>query len=406
LRRFLIIKIKPQIEELCFYSTNEHHYIDELKRELKNDGYLKDNRTIKTFDLKPEFKNSDFYKKVKIWKNKSIKNPNRRKATLEDLKKDFNFEYVVQSLEFREDSKIFDKEQQISKINKGDSQTIFIKFKDIEKHIFRKAIAIKSKQSGSLFQFERLKDELRIESIDDLQKECFLGSFELKIVTGKDMSFDDVLGQKRLDITLEFLEASIAKLKTDIVPHIGSQDFYAHSFAEIFEGEGKYPKTKSIEPENEDKTVANDNKWYVLNHFVGTDEEKELVNFIKTIIGNLKKKYNQIYLLRNEEIYKIFDFKQARGFHPDFILFLEGKDNFYYQIFIEPKGGQFKDKNNSFQDSSQGWKEEFLEEISNKYEDGNIIEAENKKYKLIGLPFYNTKNKSNFENKFSSNILG
>ena len=57
------------LEELCFYSTNEPRYIDELKRELKKDGYTKDNRTIKTFDLKPEFKASEFYQKVKIWKN-------------------------------------------------------------------------------------------------------------------------------------------------------------------------------------------------------------------------------------------------------------------------------------------------------------------------------------------------
>jgi len=27
-------------------------------------------------------------------------------------------------------------------------------------------------------------------------------------------------------------------------------------------------------------------------------------------------------------------------------LFLEGKDSFYYQIFIEPKGNWAKDKNN------------------------------------------------------------
>lgn len=225
------------LEELCFYSTNEHHYIDELKRELKKDGYVKDDRTIKTFDLKPEFKASDFYKKVKIWKNKSTPNPNRRKATLEDLRTNFAFEYVIKSLEFREDSKIFDEEQKTSKINKDDSKTISIKFKDIEKHIFRKAIAIKAKQGGSLFQFEKLKEELKIESIDDLQEQL-LGDFKLKIAIGKNISFDDISGQEKLDIVLKFLETFIVKLKADIVPNIGSEQFFAHSFAEIF-GEPK-----------------------------------------------------------------------------------------------------------------------------------------------------------------------
>ncbi len=185
------------------------------------------------------------------------------------------------------------------------------------------------------------------------------------------------------------------------MPNIGSEQFFAHSFAEIF-GE---PKTKSIKPEKEDKSIVSDNKWYVLDGFVGTSEEKKLVEFIKKTIGNLEEKYSQIYLLRNEEIYKIFDFKQARGFQPDFILFLEGKDSFYYQIFIEPKGDQFKDKNNDFKDGSEGWKEEFLKEISTKYGNGNIIKAENKKYTLIGLPFYNEEDDQDFKDAFSQNIL-
>ena len=387
------------LEELCFYSTNEHHYIDELKRELKKDGYVRDDRTIKTFDLKPEFKASEFYQKVKIWKNKSIENPNRRKATLEDLQANFAFEYVVKSLEFREDSKIFDDEQKTNKINENTYQTNFIKFKDIEKHIFRKAVTIKAKQDGSLLRFENLNKELKIESINDLQK-IIIGDFKIKIISKKDIIFEDISSQEKLDLTLKFLEEFLRKFKVDIVPNIGSEKFFAHSFAEIF-GE---PKTKSIKPENEDKSIVSDNKWYVLDGFVGTSEEKKLVEFIKKTIGNLEEKYSQIYLLRSEEIYKIFDFKQARGFQPDFILFLEGKDSFYYQIFIEPKGNQFKDKNNDFKDGSQGWKGEFLKEISAKYGDGNIIKAENRKYKLIGLPFYNEEDEQDFGKDFSEKI--
>ncbi len=387
------------LEELCFYSTNEHRYIDELKRELKKDGYTKDDRTIKTFDLKPEFKASEFYQKVKIWKNKSIENPNRRKATLEDLQANFTFEYAVKSLEFREDSKIFNEEQKTNKINENTYQTNFIKFNDIEKHIFRKAVAIKAKQDGSLLRFENLSKELKIESINDLQK-IIIGDFKIKIISKKDIIFEDISSQEKLDLTLKFLEEFLKKLKSDIVSNIGSEKFFAHSFAEIF-GE---PKTKSIKPENEDKSIVSDNKWYVLDGFVGTSEEKKLVEFIKKTIGNLEEKYSQIYLLRNEEIYKIFDFKQARGFQPDFLLFLEGKDSFYYQIFIEPKGNWAKDKNNGFADSGESWKEDFLKEISAKYGDGNIIKAENRKYKLIGLPFYNEKDEQDFGKDFLEKI--
>ena len=87
-------------------------------------------------------------------------------------------------------------------------------------------------------------------------------------------------------------------------------------------------------------------------------------------------------------------------------MFLEGKDSFYYQIFIEPKGNWAKDKNNNFEAGSEGWKEEFLKEISAKYGDGDIIKAENRKYKLIGLPFYNEEKPQDFEGVFLQKILG
>ena len=390
------------LEELCFYSTNEHRYIDELKRELKKEGYFKDDRVIKVFDLKPEFKESEFYQKVKIWKNKPIENINRVKSTLKYLKKDpdFNFEYKVKSFELREESKIFNEQSDLTKSFDQAQKSNKIEFKNIEKHIFRKAINIKAKQENSLFRFDNLSKELKIKSIDDLQKEDFLGDFKLKIIANTN-DFEIISSQEKLNLTLKFLEYFIARFKVDITPKIGSEEFYPFSFSEIF-GEAK---SKSINPKNDMQNIADDNQWYIFDGFVGTSEEKELVEFIKNSIGNLAEKYNQFYLLRNEEIYKIYDFKKGRGFQPDFLLFLEGKDNFYYKIFIEPKGDWAKDKNDGFDDGKEAWKEEFLLEISNKYGNKNFLEAKNEKYRLIGLPFYNEKKPSNFEEEFFDKII-
>ncbi len=69
----------------------------------------------------------------------------------------------------------------------------------------------------------------------------------------------------------------------------------------------------------------------------------------------------------------------------------------YYQVFIEPKdeGIAYKDK----------WKEDFLLEISKKYGHNQIIKEENKKYHLIGLPFFTPNSTQNFDEKFTENIL-
>jgi type III restriction enzyme len=112
-----------------------------------------------------------------------------------------------------------------------------------------------------------------------------------------------------------------------------------------------------------------------------------------------------VYLLRNEEIYKIYDFEKGRGFMPDFLLFLkEEKKKLYYQVFIEPKGSQFKDAAGGFQDSKEGWKEKFLIQITEKYGKKQVLRAENKDYKLIGLPLFNQKSSKVFKDAIKDNF--
>ena len=71
----------------------------------------------------------------------------------------------------------------------------------------------------------------------------------------------------------------------------------------------------------ENKTLEAELKnteWYMIDSFWGTSEERKLIEFIKGHEGDLSKKYDSFQLLRNEEVYKIFDFDTGRGFQPDF----------------------------------------------------------------------------------------
>jgi type III restriction enzyme len=89
--------------------------------------------------------------------------------------------------------------------------------------------------------------------------------------------------------------------------------------------------------------------WYVLDGFPGTNEERRLIEFLKGAMGNFEGNYEEIYLLRNEELYKIYDFEKGRGFQPDFLLLLRYKKaSLHYQVFIELKGLQFKDASGGF----------------------------------------------------------
>ena len=152
-----------------------------------------------------------------------------------------------------------------------------------------------------------------------------------------------------------------------------------------------------------EKELKNED-WYMLDSFWGTEEERKLIEFIKSRKSNLEDKYKSFQLLRNEEVYKIFDFETGQGFQPDFLLLLQGKNgenNAYYQVFVEPKGKHLAGVDND------GWKEKFLLEISKRYGLKNIVVEKSKEYILIGLPFFNDADKEmkeKFEKEFKESL--
>jgi len=129
------------------------------------------------------------------------------------------------------------------------------------------------------------------------------------------------------------------------------------------------------------------------------------ITFIDTAIEKLRKKYSDIALLRNEKFFQVFDFEKGQAFEPDFIMILKKRNHkiSIYQVFIEPKGNQFKDSIGGFDNSKEGWKQTFLQGLENKAEVN--LEMENKQFKLVGLPFYNEQLKKEFEEVFEGKLL-
>lgn len=376
------------LEELFYHSESDHRYISELKRELKERGFIDDGKIRKSFKLKDTFMKSEFYKEVKVWKNEQIPNPERRKKSLKEV--NFVFDYDLSGLGINEQELDFESKdtdtERLSIKEKG-LKTITCKIKDFERHIFYKALNDKAKAGQSLFRFELLKEELEIESIEDFRT-GFVGVFEIRIVT-KDKEFEDITNKEKLTILSAFFDRLLLEIQKNISPFRGS-DFSAHKFSELFDE----VKEKSVLKDSDSQRIEDELKyedWYALDQFYGTSEEKSLIEFIKDTIGNLQKKYKEVYLLRNEEQYKIFDFQTGQGFQPDFVLFLKATHNLYYQVFIEPKGDNLLLKDQ--------WKDDFLKDITKKYPK-DVLRMENKDYILIGLPLYNETQKQDFVDEY------
>lgn len=389
------------LEEFYFHSDNNEKYLSDLKTELKRNEWLPtSDKVLKKYELKESFitENLHFYNTIKLYRNDKISNPDRYKASLDNIRENFSFIYKIEKFNVNETAISLDEEKDNTRFNTAQSEntTNRIRFKDFELHIIRKALNIASKKSNSILRFNRLKEELQITSLDDLLEDRFLGLFIIQLVYDKALSFDKIENKEKLGALVKFLEKISTEIKLYSNPYIGSE-FYPEPLKSM---ENWYKeKSVVIEQENEslEKELAG-KSWYIYNGFSGTSEERSLIEFLKDFMGNLENIYEKVFLLRNEEVYKIYDFEKGRGFQPDFLLFLKSKGTeVYFQVFIEPKGSQFQDAFGGFADSREGWKEAFLDQISEKYGEDNVLKVENKNYKLLGLPLYNSKNISDFQ---------
>lgn len=383
------------LEELYYHSDSDHRYIDELKRELKKKGLIDDGRIEKRFNIKKDFVQNSFFKNVKIWKNEQIENPERKQKTLDYLKKNLELKFDLESLGVREQEIDFDKEDSDTErlnINDVNKKTITKTIKEFEKHIFDKAVNIKSKKQASLLRFESLQKEIDIQSMEDFRANL-IGDLKIKLVTVKS-SFDEVTNKEKLEVLLKTLDIIFEELKQHINPHKGTE-FEPYSLSDFFSEEVR----KNVKKDDHSQRLEEELKyedWYVVDQFYGTSEEKGLIEFIKDTIINLQNKYKEVYLLRNEEQYKIFDFNTGQGFQPDFILFLKDKTNLHYQVFVEPKGDNLLQKDE--------WKNLFLKEITEKYSKKKVLKIEGKDYNLIGLPLFNQNNNGEFQGEYDKLI--
>lgn len=392
------------LEEFFFHSDNNEKYLSELKNELKRQELLPEqDKFLKKYDLKDSFiaNNKELYDKMQFYKNNQLVNPNKRKSTLDEIKSIFDFEYKLDVFRINETTVNLEEKEDTTRFKQGtsDSKTLSLKLKDFEKHIIWKAINSIAKKSNSILRFNKLQEELKINSMNEILENNLLGEFSIRLIVPKMISnLDDISNIEQLNALIRFFEKVAFEIQAISNPYIGSE-FELKPFAPK---KDSWYKEKSIIEESENIALENelkDKDWYIYNGFSGTSEERNLISFLKDTMGNFENKYEKVFLLRNEEVYKIYDFEKGRGFQPDFLLFLKSpKRELYYQVFIEPKG-----EDRMSNDDSK-WKSAFLKQISKKYGMNKILKSENKDYVLFGLPLYNSLDDLDFKKTVSENL--
>lgn len=383
------------IEQLHYHSANNPRYISELKQVLRESGIYDDQELEeRQLKLKESFKKTRTYTDGVVWMNKRLSYQELAEGRQESL---FDTSFIPKSFEVVlpsqgvHDIDAFDESLYISE----PLASVSFKFgKEIGNNIVRAAI-----NRNKNFTF------------DNLQK-AFLG---LGSVSGfiTMLSDIDVLVESQHKLVSDLTQADKLYITEQLLHHIekdliskeerffGSDTFDKFRIKDLFEDNilRKYTIKKNSQAEFglSQKNPAETNyyedidslDWYAYDDNYGTDQEKLLVRLLKDLMTELEEKWTDIYLLRNEKAVKIYSFDRGKPFEPDFLMFANDKEtgNVSWQIFIEPKGSQFLDADNTFKNSKEGWKQEFLHQISERDEARTLVDDD--RYRIVGLPFFN-----------------
>ena len=382
------------LEEFYYHSSNDRNYISELKAKLAESGYIASNKVFQKFKIKESFRRTKAYSNALLWLNDKQPNPSKKRKSFDKYRREKYERTILVKEEFSQDHYGRERQQTAPAV----LPCLHVPFKDIDYHIFRKAAHCLSIGVDSPYSYSRLAEDIQIKSIDDLRDDKYLGRFTLDIRT--DAKSVGMIPRHDLMLALAgLIKFIVDKARSDRADYIGTA-FKAKAMRDV-----SLEKLKKIDKKDIKQEVA-DYDFYILDQFAGTSEEHSCVEFIANAMEKLKEIYKDVYLLRNEECIKIYNFSDGRGFQPDFILLLASHEdeNLFYQVYIEPKGKQFA-VNDSFRDGPDGWKERFLEEISQHYNGVEPLRIENYKYRLIGLPFYNDRIRERFEQAWNDLIM-
>ncbi|KGF07479.1 restriction endonuclease subunit R [Tissierellia bacterium S5-A11] len=372
------------LEILLYHSMQDSRYIAELRYALKQTGLLPDTVVELEYKLKDEFKGTDFYKDALVFSNKRVKKSrNKVKGIDKKISKSIYQHKVSTGSSFT-----FSLFEEDNPTTGGPVQTFNYKFKQIPLNITEGAMEnfkiLKFNTLQSYFPNLKSKKEF-------LQADNYLGNITLQI----ESLYEKIQAKDLYDGVMKIFQDVSLYIQKIEIEYEGTKEFYSKKIYEVV-------KDKKIYVDNphgdgvgiSQATIASEDRidleyepWYAYNDNYGTSEEKAFVKYFKGMVEDLRKKYDEIYLVRNERIpaLTIYEFDTGKRFEPDFLLFLQkkGADGYLQeQIYIEPKGSQLIGEEND------KWKEDFLLKIEEQGIPTKTYVDDNK-YRIIGLPFFN-----------------
>ena len=278
--------------------------------------------------------------------------------------------------------------------------------KQFELRKFRVSIIRKAISKLDFYRFDNLlKYFPKLSTIDELINSLKRIRVDIRSSPTKLSKLDS--GDK-LEICLEILKQLESQIRAGYTEYKGTLLFDGHRVKELVTDKtlniniGDYTDQEYGVPMS--KTTKEDlrlnvgkKNWYIYDENYGTSEEKYFIQFLNGYMDKIAEKYEEVYLIRNAYLFKLYRFSDGKPTEPDFLLYLREKgkqEPIQYQLFVEAKG------NRGLKDDE--WKEEFLKEIETNHQ--LQVLGEDASYKLLGMPFYNEDRKSRFIKEFNEKL--
>lgn len=387
-------------EELYYHSAHNPRYIDELHTAMEEVGIKAKRNYQISLNLKPSFKDSETYQKGKLFTNERKKYNREDIYGLDSDAQDHLYKVRLRTGYMVSTSMFEDATGRPLKSARKD-----YKLSQFDSRILKKALhRLPFYHFGTLKQyFPHLKSHTEF-----IESEDYLARVTVE-VSGAEQEVLDLSANSKLDIAVQVLEQLESKIRNGSVEYKGTKEFKPQMLKDVISNkevniarddgsDREYGIRQSESNSDELRIPLNEMDWYAFNDNFGTSEEKRFVRYIDKVYEQLRQKYDQIFLVRNERHFKLYNFEDGQAIEPDFVLFLEKenpKKKLHYQIFIEPKGEHLIE--------TDKWKEIFLKELKEEFELDQVWKDED--YIIWGMPFYNEqKRRREFEDAFG-NIL-
>ena len=386
-------------ETLYYHCQNDHRYVTELRKALREIGLDTDKIKQREYILKETFKSTALYKQGLIFFNDREITGRSDVYGLSPTVRDniYRFQATTGSSGF--DSVLSETSQSDdSIIDLKTTHTTIKKIADINYAIVNKAL-----MKYPIFKFNTLHSYFPnvVSTRQFITDEQYLGGMRIDIQCKEENPTTQTL-YDAVFYVLGKIAISISGIEET---YRGTIEFRAKNIKDVFRNKTvNYtdPHDGGVGISQNDPSVKSEwridlstEEWFAYTDNFGTSEEKAFVAYFRGYVDDLRKNYDRIYLIRNEREFHIYSFDDGERFEPDYVLFLQKDNSDGYeqlQIFIEPKGTQLLEKD--------AWKEKFLLQLKNEAVPTTIFVDDND-YKIWGLHFFNQDNRmKEFDSEF------